>query len=125
MVKRSNNIVRLFREQKETCVYCFNAMTLKLDRPNTATVDHVQPQCRGGMREHFNEVAACNTCNNIKSDMNPYNWLQNVGLYESAISRPENIGLADWLRENARKHSAYRKPRNKYRSQFFPSFHST
>lgn len=36
--------------------------------PNTATVDHVYPESKGGSKEISNLVTACFECNNKKAD---------------------------------------------------------
>lgn len=43
-------------------------MTLRLNKPRTATVDHVQPVSKGGKSSLFNYVAACRPCNEKKSN---------------------------------------------------------
>lgn len=48
---------------KHTCVYCGKA--------GADTVDHVQPQSRGGRSSWENLAASCRRCNHTKSDRTP------------------------------------------------------
>jgi len=66
-VSRRRTLVRMFEAQDGRCAYCFNRMTLKLNRPMTATRDHVIPRYSGGPTEAWNMVAVCSTCNTKKS----------------------------------------------------------
>jgi hypothetical protein len=45
------------------CWYCGTTLT-----PETGTVDHRIPICRGGSRKSKNLVPACGTCNRMKND---------------------------------------------------------
>ena len=47
---------------KRTCIYC--------GRPGT-TIDHLQPQSRGGRNRWLNMAACCHSCNNRKADRTP------------------------------------------------------
>ncbi len=73
---RSHKIRSLFNEQSGYCAYCETEMTLELGYDKTATVDHVIAQSLGGPKKHFNEVAACNKCNNQKGNMPIADWLR-------------------------------------------------
>jgi 5-methylcytosine-specific restriction endonuclease McrA len=67
-MKRKARIRQYFEEQGGLCVYCFQKMTLKLNKPNTAQIEHIIPKAHKRVTGHFNEVAACSTCNREKSD---------------------------------------------------------
>ena len=65
---RRARIVQYFNEQSGLCAYCHDPMTLELNKPNTAEVEHIIPKGYRRIPGHFNEVAACTTCNRIKAD---------------------------------------------------------
>ena len=65
---RKARIVRYFKEQNGLCAYCFNEMTLALGYKNTAEIDHIIPKGYRHIKGHFNEVAACMSCNRYKAD---------------------------------------------------------
>lgn len=67
-ISRKKRTVDYFMEQHGRCAYCFNEMTLALNKPNTAEVEHVVPKSHRRIAGHFNEVAACATCNRRKAD---------------------------------------------------------
>lgn len=67
-MNRKQRIKDYFAEQKGRCAYCFNQMTLELNKPNTAEIEHIIPKSHRRIPGHFNEVAACSTCNRQKSD---------------------------------------------------------
>jgi len=43
-------------------------MTMRLNKPNTCTIDHIIPRSRGGPTSLFNLAGACATCNHDKAD---------------------------------------------------------
>ena len=65
---RKGIVVDLFNEQAGFCCYCQRPMTLRLNRPRTATIDHIVPKSRGGADKAFNYAAACRPCNERKSN---------------------------------------------------------
>lgn len=65
---RKERVVRYFEEQKGICAYCGIQMTLELNKPNTAEIEHIIPKSHRHIKGKFNEVAACRTCNRIKGD---------------------------------------------------------
>ncbi len=81
MKVRNGKIVRYFNEQSGICAYCREEMTLSLGYPNTATVDHIIPVSKGGLRKHYKEIAACYDCNQKKRNRDIKEWL----LYSVAI----------------------------------------
>lgn len=72
---RKASVVRLYEQQAGLCAYCFNRMTLALDKPNTATKEHIQPSSKGGKTNSENIVLACQSCNSRKSDKNLIDFL--------------------------------------------------
>ena len=58
--------LRLYNEQSGFCAYCFNKMTMKPNKKNTCTRDHVKPRSDGGGNGAENLVGACSLCNNEK-----------------------------------------------------------
>lgn len=65
---RKGIIVDLFNDQGGFCCYCQKPMTLRLNRPKTATVEHIIPRSKGGADKPFNYAAACRPCNEKKSN---------------------------------------------------------
>ena len=73
-VSRKTETVKLFRKQKGRCHICGGQMTLKRERANTATRDHVIPRSRlpfGYAEKKGNKKAACFQCNNEKGNRMP------------------------------------------------------
>lgn len=67
-IDRKQRIINYYEEQKGRCAYCFNQMTLECNKPNTAEIEHIIPKSHKHIGGHFNEVAACMTCNREKAD---------------------------------------------------------
>lgn len=81
--KRMNRKARIkayYKAQHGECAYCGQRMTLKLDMPNSATIDHIIPRSKGGRSNKFNEIAACATCNRIKGDQPLYTVVRTLKL---------------------------------------------
>ena len=53
------------------CYYCKKALS-----PETVTMDHVIPVSLGGHTSKGNVVPSCKTCNTLKKDMTPLQWLE-------------------------------------------------
>ena len=53
----------IFVRDDYTCQYCGKVLTAK-----TATVDHINPQAKGGKNSYINCVCSCKTCNQWKAD---------------------------------------------------------
>lgn len=67
-INRKQKIINYYEEQNGKCAYCFNQMTLKCNQPNSAEVEHIIPKSHRTIQGHFNEVAACATCNREKAN---------------------------------------------------------
>ena len=70
---------RMFLEQKQRCCYCNRIMrkpriSEKQDRPNTATIEHLQRRSEGGSNKMGNKRIACFECNNGRGDTNWLEW---------------------------------------------------
>ena len=66
---RQDIIAALFNIQAGCCFYCDKEVSLKLkNHPDSATVDHIVPQSKGGRNQAHNYVMACKECNESKSD---------------------------------------------------------
>lgn len=68
----------LWQEQESLCFFCGRAMPAPASqrlrhrkRPDSATIEHVQPRALGGAEDWSNEVAACRACNSAKADRMP------------------------------------------------------
>lgn len=57
------------RDCSRRCVYCASALDF-----DTATLDHVYPLSQGGVHHPGNVVLACVRCNQLKSDLLPYEF---------------------------------------------------
>lgn len=68
---------RIFERDDFRCVYC--GLQFEADE---LTVDHVQPQVRGGDHSGGNLVTACRACNTLKGHRRPGDFLR-----ESAVAR--------------------------------------
>jgi 5-methylcytosine-specific restriction endonuclease McrA len=53
---------QILRRDNFICAYC--------GKPGT-TIDHIQPQSRGGQNTWENLITACQKCNNVKDDRTP------------------------------------------------------
>jgi 5-methylcytosine-specific restriction endonuclease McrA len=60
------NKENVLKRDSYTCQYCGKHLS-----NSTGTIDHVHPTSRGGKHEWKNVVAACERCNNVKSDKTP------------------------------------------------------
>ena len=81
--QRNRRLVKMFKTQKGRCYICDCVMTLRRDRPNTATREHVIPQSAGGKNNHKNLKAACHDCNQRKRS----DWDGNFDYTRQRISR--------------------------------------
>jgi 5-methylcytosine-specific restriction endonuclease McrA len=52
----------ILKRDNYTCAYCGKT---------GSTIDHIQPQSRGGQNTWLNLVTACQKCNNVKDDRTP------------------------------------------------------
>ena len=57
------------RDCGRRCVYCATPLDFE-----TATLDHVHPLSQGGVHHPANVVLACTRCNQLKSDLLPYEF---------------------------------------------------
>ncbi len=64
-IKRKARVIDYYYKQGGKCAYCKIGMTLSLGFQNTATIDHIIPKAHKRIKGVFNEVAACQKCNNI------------------------------------------------------------
>jgi 5-methylcytosine-specific restriction endonuclease McrA len=53
----------LLRRDRNRCCYCKSRLTL-----DTATIEHVHPESKGGLSDWANCRVACSSCNRIKGD---------------------------------------------------------
>lgn len=70
--KRRQSIARCIAEvRKWRCAYCY----ADLD-PETTTVDHVIPKCKGGVNAPHNLLAACEPCNFYRGTLNAFQFFK-------------------------------------------------
>lgn len=67
------------------CYYCGSKENL--------TTDHFIPRCRGGSNDPTNLVVACYSCNNIKDDMYPSQFMRHMGWDKFHDEKEEEYGL--------------------------------
>lgn len=58
--------VVVFRRDGWVCQYCAKQLTRR-----EATIDHVNPQCKGGLTTYKNCVTSCRACNHAKAFRTP------------------------------------------------------
>jgi hypothetical protein len=96
---------RLWRKQiKESwdhkCAYCGSEDNL--------TLDHILPQCKGGLDTKTNVVACCHSCNQSKGHTPWEEWYCSQYFFS-----PENYEkINDWMKPEA-PFNLYRYPRRK------------
>lgn len=60
----------LFQKRRGRCSYCDARMSYE-----EATLDHVTPRSQGGGNTRDNLRLSCKTCNGLKANMTPWEWL--------------------------------------------------
>lgn len=98
--KTSNKVIhhpasllkKLYDAQADLCAYCGDEMSVNTkNTPKSATLDHVAPKSRGGLKDEFNCVASCYQCNQEKKN-NPlhvfltFKTLENKGKFPDMAS---------------------------------------
>jgi len=58
--------LKVIKRDRCTCAYCGDVFDVR-----SLTVDHIQPDSRGGGLSWMNTVAACRSCNMLKADRTP------------------------------------------------------
>ena len=82
-MERKRKLRDYFEEQGGRCGYCTDFMTLGLGYPATATIDHIIPLSKGGLRKRFNELAACQQCNTQKADKSLRQFLVEINGFKT------------------------------------------
>ncbi len=59
----------LLKSNRNNCFYC----QCKLD-DYSRTVDHLVPASKGGIRSNDNKVFSCRDCNQLKANLDPYEF---------------------------------------------------
>jgi len=101
-------LISLSEAQNHRCPYCGCAMRLEHGWPDSATIDHVVPKCRGGNNSPLNLVAACARCNSSRGHQrpDPVSWaIAKEGVKIYAMFMEEQV------RENKRKRRQERRKR--------------
>jgi 5-methylcytosine-specific restriction endonuclease McrA len=57
---------KLLRRDRHTCAYCMASFDKR-----ELTVDHIDPESRGGRLTWMNTIAACRSCNSLKANRTP------------------------------------------------------
>lgn len=86
----------IFDAWDNCCAYC--------GTPNPSTLDHVIPRCRGGLTVRNNLVAACMSCNLLKSDSDFFVWLRSQYFW----CETRELNILRWVNENPYKTEAAR-----------------
>ena len=55
---------------KDACFYCGTNIN-----EYSRTIDHIIPECDGGIRSNDNKVWSCRSCNQLKSNLHPEGFL--------------------------------------------------
>ena len=63
----------LHSRTRKSCIYC--------GKPSES-IDHLHPQCRGGLSTTENCVPACLSCNGSKSDADVFDWYRRQRFYD-------------------------------------------
>lgn len=79
----------MFRSGARTCYFCSVPMTMELCKPNTLTVDHLQPLSRGGVDGPVNMKPVCSKCNSDKGDMNESEYNERILAGQQYKPRPD------------------------------------
>ena len=66
--RRNRKIRDYFKKQAGECYLCGGAMTLDLNKHNTAEIEHLVPKSHRRVPGKFNEAAAGAACNRYKAD---------------------------------------------------------
>lgn len=87
------NMLDRLRETGGCCIYCGHQINAE-----TATIDHIIPQSKGGPNEDFNKVASCKDCNQKKGNLMPSEFLAQMPVrkrkgYENRIKSLYMHGL--------------------------------
>lgn len=64
---------RRLMERDPTCIYCNRVVT-----GENATAEHAIPRAKGGWNSPANVWLACRSCNTLKGDRTPLEWLQQL-----------------------------------------------
>ena len=83
------------------CAYC--------ESKDDITLDHVIPQCKGGLDIKMNVIACCHSCNQSKGHIPWEEWY-----YNQCFFSIENYGkIKEWMKPDAPENVfAYRPRRN-------------
>jgi len=86
---------RLAGEQNWKCCWCGCDTTPTTGKHNTATIEHVTPQAKGGTDDWENLASACSACNNNRQTTDAEIFMENKKLHSKE-------GIAE--RKRATKH---------------------
>jgi len=93
---------RIIKEQWEhKCAYC--------DSEENITLDHITPQCKGGLDIKTNVIACCHSCNQSKGHTPWEQWYYNQDFFTEA----KRDAIVKWMKpeENSNLYK-YRPRRN-------------
>ena len=79
-IPRFGNTLKTY---KEACFYCGTSLN-----DYNRDVDHLIPKSRGGIKSNDNKVYSCTSCNRLKADMTPEEF---VDFLESSIRLERNF----------------------------------
>lgn len=81
------NRENIYKRDNYECVYCGHGNKKNL------TLDHVNPQAKGGGNSWDNLVTACRTCNQEKADLTIEEYVMNTGKVAPDPKRPHYLML--------------------------------
>jgi hypothetical protein len=73
----------VFERDGNRCFYCLRQLDTR-----SSVLDHIHPRARGGREDYWNLVACCFSCNSMKRDSTPLDFLRQL-VRENLINRRE------------------------------------
>lgn len=82
----------LYETQEGVCLYCMKKMRKEISNdPDSATIDHIIPEVKGGSNHPRNYALCCRECNQSKGSEDLLRWWQSQPFYDQ--NRHELLSL--------------------------------